>query len=109
MQSRVDLEDMSQKVYDAIRLIGLSGNKWAANAKTEVVKVLTAAAGTWHSLAVAETGSLYSWGRCQYGQLGYNCEKSASSVAFPRKVELPRKVAKVVAGAAHSFALTFTS
>lgn len=71
------------------------------------LKVLTAAAGTWHSLAVAETGSLYSWGRCQYGQLGYNCEKSAKSVAFPRKVELPRKVAKVVAGAAHSFALTF--
>ena len=35
LQSRVDLEDMNSKVYDAIRLLGLSGNKWAENAKKE--------------------------------------------------------------------------
>jgi len=71
--------------------------------------VKSVAAGTWHTVAIAETGSVFSWGRCQYGQLGVKCEKGERSrdVYFPERVEEleDKKVVAISAGAAHSIAV----
>eukprot|EP00899_Mesostigma_viride_P008347 jgi/Mesvir1/17513/Mv08769-RA.1 len=54
------------------------------------LRVRTVAAGTWHSLAITENGQLFSWGRCQYGQLGLRCHGGgdrAHDVFAPEPVE----------------------
>lgn len=37
--------------------------------------MLGVAAGGWHSLALADTGDIYSWGWNESGQLGLPCRK----------------------------------
>lgn len=67
------------------------------------------AAGTWHSLAIAENNQVYAWGRCHFGQVGSKCDKSGSGVqTIPvRVIELEdKRVVDIAAGAAHSVAVT---
>jgi hypothetical protein len=40
------------------------------------VKIATVACGLFHSLAVSDTGRLYSWGHGKYGQLGHRTQKA---------------------------------
>ncbi|KAK3278657.1 hypothetical protein CYMTET_13423 [Cymbomonas tetramitiformis] len=69
------------------------------------------AAGTWHSLALAEDNHVYAFGRCQHGQLGVRCQKGGERVQdvfLPERVSdhlEDKKVVSIAAGAAHSFAL----
>jgi alpha-tubulin suppressor-like RCC1 family protein len=74
------------------------------------LRVVSAAAGTWHSLVLAEDHAVYAFGRCQYGQLGIKCHTGSdkSSDQFhPAPVEIlsEYKVVAVAAGAAHSLAV----
>jgi hypothetical protein len=38
---------------------------------TGVANWASVSAGSWHNLAVRDDGTLWTWGRCNYGQLGY--------------------------------------
>ncbi|GMH39002.1 hypothetical protein BSKO_06900 [Bryopsis sp. KO-2023] len=84
------------------------------------LRIVSAAAGTSHSLALAADGSLYSWGGGEYGQLGHpslehdNFLMDPLSLSSPRHVEdlNPRKLApqdrvtSISAGGNHTIALT---
>ena len=69
-------------------------------------RVVRAAAGANHSLAVDEWGSLFSWGSDESGQLGHN--QGSSTLRVPRLVKSlgTVRVAAVSAGLYHSAALT---
>lgn len=68
--------------------------------------VVTAAAGSTHSLAVLADGQVYAWGRNTAGQLG-NGTQSDHLVSLPCKVPLGKIiVSKVGAGSAHSVLVT---
>ncbi|XP_071709237.1 ultraviolet-B receptor UVR8-like [Rutidosis leptorrhynchoides] len=43
---------------------------------TKPVKIVGVAAGAYHSLALSDDGSVWSWGHNTYGQLGFNGENS---------------------------------
>ncbi|XP_023729885.1 ultraviolet-B receptor UVR8 [Lactuca sativa] len=43
---------------------------------TEKVKIVQVSAGSYHSLALSDDGSVWSWGHNTYGQLGVNGENS---------------------------------
>ena len=61
-------------------------------------------AGGNHSLAVTESGALYSWGRGGQGQLGHGDEQHQH---LPKRVEaLQERVCSVAAGDTHSLAVT---
>jgi myosin heavy subunit/alpha-tubulin suppressor-like RCC1 family protein len=61
------------------------------------------AVGEDHSIALTESGEVYSWGAGSRGALGHG---TRSNVHYPQKVEgLRRRVCEVSAGAHHSVAL----
>ncbi|KAL1833223.1 hypothetical protein ACET3Z_002874 [Daucus carota] len=47
------------------------------NFELDKVKIVGIAAGSYHSLALADNGSVWSWGYNSYGQLGYEGENSS--------------------------------
>jgi hypothetical protein len=55
-------------------------------------KVVGIAAGAYHSLALTDSGRVYSWGRCAGGVLGHGDTKDAT-------VDAPRRVAGLGSGA----------
>ena len=61
------------------------------------------AAGLYHSLAITEDGSLYSWGDGEFGGLGLGNENNQNK---PRKVAINEHVVAVAAGYCFSMALT---
>ena len=75
------------------------------------LRVKMVAAGTWHSLVLAENNMVYSFGRCQHGQLGVRCHVSSEAnqdVFAPEPVKDAldgKKVVAIAAGAAHSIAI----
>ena len=71
-------------------------------------KVKSCACGSWHSVAVTTEGDLFSWGRCDMGQLGLGtkCGK-AGHVDIPEKVRdlAHLQVESVACGACHTMAV----
>jgi len=67
--------------------------------------ITTVACGESHTLAVGQDGTLWTWGRNQYGQLGHGDCKTHK---LPRRVEaLEKKICiKAAAGGQHSLVLT---
>ncbi|MGM7677739.1 RCC1 domain-containing protein [Microbacterium sp. A94] len=61
--------------------------------------------GIYHSVALAEDGTAYAWGRNNYGQLGNDATTNSS---VPVQVEMPAEVTftQVSAGGSHTVALT---
>jgi regulator of chromosome condensation len=70
------------------------------------LKIKMATAGQHHSMLLAEDGSVYTWGRGDYGQLGHNAKQSCAS---PTRVaffdSLKHKVVQVSCGGSHSLAV----
>ena len=60
------------------------------------------AAGDNHSLAVTESGALYSWGRGSYGKLGHGDEEHQ---LLPKRVAGLQGVCCITAGASHAIAV----
>lgn len=81
--------------------------------RLERERVVRIAAGTGHSLAVTDTGLLYSWGRDDFGQLGLDARTSNGfvSVFEPELVSAfssgraGQRAVDVACGAFHSLAL----
>ena len=80
-------------------------------------KIAAVALGKNHSLAISDTGEIYSWGTNTFGQLGYSLsqpkEKNEEpSCSTPRQIFGPLKretIIGVAASAIHSVAFTSTS
>ncbi|KAI3985603.1 hypothetical protein MKX01_033886 [Papaver californicum] len=77
------------------------------------VKIVQAAIGGWHCLAVDDQGRAYAWGGNEYGQCGEEPEKKDDSGrALRRDIVIPQrrapklKVRQVAAGGTHSVVLT---
>ncbi|KAJ6655415.1 hypothetical protein lerEdw1_005412 [Lerista edwardsae] len=70
--------------------------------------ILQVSCGNWHCLALAADGQFFAWGQNNHGQLGLG--KEFPSQASPQRVKsldgIP--LAQVVAGGAHSFALSLS-
>lgn len=62
------------------------------------------ACGWTHSLAVTDSGEVYSWGRADYGQLGRPCDQSFDHT--PKPVEKLGKAHTVACGSEHNLAIT---
>lgn len=87
----------------------------------EMVKIVGIAAGAYHSLCLADDGSIWCWGYNIYGQLGVEGDNSAvpclmsefNELAFPKSStnesemnsKAPLKVCSVKAGGMMSFAI----
>jgi alpha-tubulin suppressor-like RCC1 family protein len=69
------------------------------------IPIMSIACGGFHSLAVDESGNLYSWGLNDRGQLGYESDKIERT---PRLVEALQgtNITDVTAGLRHSFAMS---
>ena len=67
--------------------------------------VVSVAAGSSHSLALAWDGSVYSWGSRNYGQLGDDSFDMSSPAAQRIAAFAPGSVTRVAAGGLHSLAL----
>ena len=66
-------------------------------------KVVSLAAGDYHSLALTEGGDIYSWGENVHGQLG---DGSTNHSEFPQLIKgIPGKVIGITAGSHHSLAV----
>ncbi|KAG6524509.1 hypothetical protein ZIOFF_014421 [Zingiber officinale] len=77
------------------------------------VKIVQAAIGGWHCLAVDNEGRAYAWGGNEYGQCGEEPErKEDGSKALRRDIVIPQRCApklsvrQVAAGGTHSVVLT---
>ncbi|OAY65797.1 Ultraviolet-B receptor UVR8 [Ananas comosus] len=77
------------------------------------VKIVQAAIGGWHCLAVDDNGRAYAWGGNEYGQCGEEPErKEDGSKALRRDIPIPQRCAprlsvrQVAAGGTHSVVLT---
>jgi alpha-tubulin suppressor-like RCC1 family protein/regulator of replication initiation timing len=72
---------------------------------TEKLVFVKVAASSTHTLALTNEGVVYSWGRNQFGQLGFGDTKDQT---FPKKVEpsVNAKFKDVAAGYFHSVALS---
>ncbi|XP_075785691.1 putative E3 ubiquitin-protein ligase HERC3 isoform X5 [Pelodiscus sinensis] len=70
--------------------------------------ILQVSCGNWHCLALAADGQFFTWGQNNYGQLGLG--KEFPSQTSPQRVTsldgIP--LAQIVAGGAHSFALSLS-
>uniref|UniRef100_F6QU60 HECT and RLD domain containing E3 ubiquitin protein ligase family member 6 n=1 Tax=Monodelphis domestica TaxID=13616 RepID=F6QU60_MONDO len=71
-------------------------------------KIIQVSCGHYHSIALAQDGRVFSWGKNNHGQLGLG--ENVPSQASPQWVKsldgIP--LAQVAAGGAHSFALSFS-
>ena len=65
-------------------------------------------AGEYHSLAIQQDGTLWSWGNDTYGQLGQGGLFMQTGLSTPRQVGTDTNWRRVAAGAAHSLALKTT-
>ncbi|MGV8039016.1 MAG: PKD domain-containing protein [Thermoanaerobaculaceae bacterium] len=85
------------------------GTSWALSEQPRVVsglsKVVAAAAGYEHSLALSSAGEVWSWGGNSWGQLGSG---STAARTAPAKVEGLPAIAAIAAGAYHSLAVSRT-
>uniref|UniRef100_A0A0A9GHV5 RCC1-like domain-containing protein n=1 Tax=Arundo donax TaxID=35708 RepID=A0A0A9GHV5_ARUDO len=77
------------------------------------VKIVQAAIGGWHCLAVDDKGRAYAWGGNEYGQCGEEPERKEDGTrALRRDIPIPQrcapklKVRQVAAGGTHSVVLT---
>ncbi|XP_068089276.1 probable E3 ubiquitin-protein ligase HERC6 isoform X2 [Hyperolius riggenbachi] len=70
------------------------------------IKVIQVACGHYHTLALSEDSSVYSWGKNDFGQLGLG--KQITNQASPQPIKSLRGVplVQVTAGGSHSFALS---
>ena len=73
--------------------------KWVEGMQERVCSV---AAGQLHSLALIETGALYSWGRGSCGKLGHGDEEDQR---LPKRVEGLQGVCCITAGSEHTVAV----
>ena len=69
--------------------------------------------GWQHSLLMTEKGEVFSWGRCDYGQLGRQvvpggCLHGAKGSIEVKRVEIGVRIVDIKCGAQHSMALTET-
>jgi hypothetical protein len=74
----------------------------------EGVFISDIAAGGWHSVAIAGDGSVYVWGRGEYGRLGLG-DKSGSSRLRPQKLKgllEGHKVVEATCGGTHTIVVT---
>lgn len=73
----------------------------------EGIRIVSIAAGGWHSCALSEQGDLYTWGWNSNGQLGIGDEYSV--MATPHVVDFGHEQANVVqvaCGTRHTIALS---
>src|SRR5215813_1360112 len=56
-----------------------------------------------HSLVITEDGSVFSWGRGNYGQLGHG---NISDFSVPTKISTLSNVVSIACGCYHSMAIT---
>uniref|UniRef100_A0A453RTD8 RCC1-like domain-containing protein n=2 Tax=Aegilops tauschii subsp. strangulata TaxID=200361 RepID=A0A453RTD8_AEGTS len=77
------------------------------------VKIVQAAIGGWHCLAVDDKGRAYAWGGNEYGQCGEEPERKEDGtralrrdIPIPQRCALKLKVRQVAAGGTHSVVLT---
>ncbi|KAL8044827.1 hypothetical protein ABFX02_08G071600 [Erythranthe guttata] len=77
------------------------------------VKIVQAAIGGWHCLAVDDQGRAYAWGGNEYGQCGEEPERKDDSgrpvrrdIAIPQRCVPKLTVRQVAAGGTHSVVLT---
>ncbi len=61
------------------------------------------AAGGYHTVALDESGKVWTWGRNDMEQLGHS--SGVSKVEAPKVVELPRKIVAIAAGDHHTLAV----
>ena len=80
--------------------------------KLDKASVMRISCSSRHAIVITNTGSAYSWGENNYGQLGYESStKSGKSVIFeqkPRKIEALSKefIVDAACGEHHSLVLT---
>ena len=77
-------------------------------------KVFKIDCGWQHSLSLTGKGEVYSWGRCDYGQLGRDVLseqtiKGGKGTADIERVELPSKIVDIKCGAQHCIVLSDNS
>lgn len=70
-----------------------------------LIRVVTVAAGTWHTCAVTDGGVMYCWGSNSYGQLGFGVT-TGSDEPSPVLVSGISNVMAVSCGGDHTCALT---
>lgn len=77
------------------------------------VKIVQAAIGGWHCLAVDDQGRAYAWGGNEYGQCGEEPEKKDDTgrplrrdIVIPQRCAPKLSVRQVAAGGTHSVVLT---
>ncbi|XP_072481567.1 probable E3 ubiquitin-protein ligase HERC6 [Notamacropus eugenii] len=72
------------------------------------VKIIQVSCGHYHSIALAQDGAVFSWGKNNYGQLGLG--ENFPYQARPQLVNSLKGIplAQVAAGGAHSFALSLS-
>ncbi|MGN0106988.1 MAG: Ig-like domain-containing protein, partial [Hominilimicola sp.] len=72
-------------------------------------RVISVYAGEYHSVALTDTGKVYTWGSNEYGQLGLTNESGnaiiADKVPTPTLVNGLPAISKIAAGAIHTVAL----
>jgi E3 ubiquitin-protein ligase HERC3 len=74
-------------------------------------RIVSVAAGKFHSMALASDGKLFTWGNNSFGQLGFELDAdypSPSLVGYlnPAGLQAGARVTAIAAGGYHSFALT---
>ncbi|CAN4080000.1 unnamed protein product [Withania somnifera] len=77
------------------------------------VKIVQAAIGGWHCLAVDDQGKAYAWGGNEYGQCGEEPERKDDTgrpikrdIVIPKRCAAKLSVRQVAAGGTHSVVLT---
>lgn len=78
-------------------------NSTAPNRVMGMPKIMQVSAGCDFSLALAETGRVYAWGRGVFGQLGSGTRATSS---MPRQIEGLEDITEIDAGCHHALALT---
>lgn len=67
-------------------------------------KVVNVSLGSWHSLALLDDGSLYSWGNETYGQTGHDSLSNTELCLHPKEIIAlkDKKVIQISAGSSHN-------